>query len=48
MVRWCTPTQAHGTNLIGVEFTGLNASQTVALETCIARWKSEDAGAGDG
>jgi PilZ domain-containing protein len=47
-VRWCTPSAARNANLVGVELNQLSASQSEALAGCIARWKAEDAGRGDG
>lgn len=46
-VRWCTPSPAHGANVVGVELTGLTSTQVHALTECIARWKAQDAGSED-
>ena len=46
-VRWCTPSPAHGANVVGVELTGLTSTQVHALAECIGRWKAEDAGRED-
>ena len=43
VVRWCTPSKAHGDQIIGVELDALSAAHRDALADKLALWRSQAA-----